>query len=392
MWGKSGGEEMVRRPLTAARVRTEKRPGRYHDGHGLYLQVDPTGARRWGQRIVIRGKRVDLGLGGWPLVALSEAREKAVENQRIARAGGDPRVKGREVPTFSDAAQRVYELNLPAWRNPKHRATWIASLRVYTFPYFGDKLLDAVSGADVMAALTPIWTEKPETAQRVRQRISAVMKWAIANEYRADNPAGEALTAVLPKTSRLRKHLRAIPYTAVPAALKAVHASKATVAVKLSLEFQVLTATRPGEARNSRWSEIDLPSRTWTIPAERMKAEREHRVPLSQRAAGVLAEAQALGEGNLVFPSRTGKQLSDMTHTRLLRKLGIDCVPHGFRSSFRDWAAEQTDAPHAVMEAALAHTVSNSTEAAYFRSDLFDRRRTLMTQWAEYLVENESVS
>ena len=380
---------MVRRPLTVARVRTEKRPGRYHDGHGLYLRVDPSGARRWGQRIVILGKRVDLGLGGWPLVPLAEAREKAVENRRIARAGGDPRVEKRAVPTFSEAAQRVHELNLPTWRNRKHTSAWIASLRAYTFPYFGDKPLDAVSGADVMAALTPIWTEKPETGHRVRQRIGAVMKWAIANEYRANNPAGEALTAVLPKTSRLKKHLKALPYTAVPAALKAVRRSKATVAAKLSLEFQVLTAARPGEARNARWSEMDMDARTWIIPAERMKAEREHRVPLSQRATEILAQGQALGDGSLVFPSRTGKPLSDMTHTKLLKTLGMDCVPHGFRSSFRDWAAEQTNAPHAVMEAALAHMVGNSTEAAYFRSDLFDRRRILMTQWAEYLRETE---
>ena len=377
---------MTWRPLTAARVRTEKRPGRYHDGHGLYLQVDRSGARRWGQRIVMHGKRVDLGLGGYPLVSLTEAREKALENRRIARSGGDPRTEKRDVPTFVEAAQRVHELNRPTWRNARHTSAWMATLRTYAFPHIGDMSIDAISGADILDVLTPMWTEKPETARRVRQRTSTVMKWAIANEYRLDNPAGDALATVLPKTSRLKKHLKALHYSAVPNALRAVRASKASEFSKLSLEYQVLTATRPGETRNARWADVDVDARVWTIPAERMKAEREHRVPLSGVALGVLAQAEALqDDSGLVFPSRSGRPLSDMTHLKLLRTLDIDAVPHGFRSSFRDWAAECTDAPHAVMEAALAHVVGNSTEAAYFRSDLFERRRTLMAQWAEYL-------
>ena len=382
-------ENRKARPLTAARVRTEKRPGRYHDGQGLYLQVDPSGARRWLQRVVIRGKRTDLGLGGWPLVSLNAAREKAIENRRLARVGGDPRTAKRDVPTFAEAAAEVIKLNLPTWKNTKHAAQWSSTLRTYVFPHFGSRLVTEVSGSDVMKVLTLIWTAKPETARRVRQRISAVMKWAIANNYRLDNPAGDAIEAVLPKTSRTQAHHTALHYAAVPAAMRAVRAAKVTESSKLSLEFQVLTASRPGEARNAQWSEMDVGSRTWTIPSERMKADREHRVPLSERVMEILAEARNLDDGSgLVFPSRSGRPLSDMTHRKLLRTLGIDCVPHGFRSSFRDWAAEQTDAPHAVMEAALAHVVGNSTEAAYFRSDLFERRRTLMTQWADYLCES----
>ena len=383
-------ENRKSRPLTAARVRTEKRPGRYFDGQGLYLQVDPSGARRWLQRIVIRGKRTDLGLGGWPLVSLAEAREKALENRRIARSGGDPRMEKRDVPTFAEAAAEVIELNRPTWRNAKHAAQWGSTLKTYVFPHFGFRPVDEVSGADVMKALTPIWTSKSETARRVRQRIGAVMKWAIANNYRLDNPAGDAIEAVLPRTSRAQAHHKALHYTAVPAVLRAVRAAKVTESSKLCLEFQVLTASRPGEARNAQWSEVDISARTWTIPSERMKADREHRVPLSTQTMEILAEARSLGDGSdLVFPSRSGRPLSDMTHRKLLRTLYIDCVPHGFRSSFRDWAAEMTDAPHAVMEAALAHVVGNSTEAAYFRSDLFERRRTLMDQWAEYLAESE---
>ena len=378
------------RPLTAARVRTEKRPGRYFDGQGLYLQVDPSGARRWLQRIVIRGKRTDLGLGGWPLVTLAEAREKALENRRIARSGGDPRMEKRDVPTFAEAAAEVIELNRPTWRNAKHAAQWSSTLKTYVFPHFGFRPVDEVSGADVMKALTPIWTSKSETARRVRQRIGAVMKWAIANNYRLDNPAGDSVDAALPKTPRIKVHHKALHYTAVPAALDAVRRSNAATASKLSFELMVLTAARPGEARNAEWGEVDLNTRTWTIPSERMKADREHRVPLSTQTMEILAEARSLDDGSdLVFPSRSGRPLSDMTHRKLLRTLDIDCVPHGFRSSFRDWAAEKTDAPHAVMEAALAHVVGDSTEAAYFRSDLFERRRTLMDQWAEYLAESE---
>ena len=381
-------ENRKARPLTAARVRTEKRSGRYQDGQGLYLQVDPSGARRWLQRIVIRGKRTDLGLGGWPLVSLSAAREKAMENRRIARVGGDPRTEKRDVPTFAEAAAEVIKLNLPTWKNTKHAAQWGSTLRTYVFPHFGSRLVTQVSGSDVMKALTLIWTAKPETARRVRQRISAVMKWAIANNYRLDNPAGDAIEAVLPKTSRTQAHHKALHYAAVPAAMRAVQAAKVTESSKLCLAFQVLTASRPGEARQARWSEVDIGARTWTIPSERMKADREHRVPLSERAMAILADARRLDDGSgLVFPSRSGRPLSDMTHRKLLRTLDIDCVPHGFRSSFRDWAAEKTDAPHAVMEAALAHVVGDSTEAAYFRSDLFERRRTLMDQWAEYLAE-----
>ena len=383
-------ENRKTRPLTAARVRTEKRPGRYHDGQGLYLQVDPSGARRWLQRVVIRGKRTDLGLGGWPLVPLNAAREKAMENRRIARVGGDPRTEKRDVPTFAEATAEVIKLNLPTWKNTKHAAQWGSTLRTYVFPHFGSRLVTEVSGSDVMKALTLIWTAKLETARRVRQRISAVMKWAIANNYRLDNPAGDAIEAVLPKTSRTQAHHAALHYTDVPVALDAIRASTARPATRLALDFAVLTAARSGEVRAARRDEVSLDSRVWTVPAARMKAGREHRVPLSRRALDVLEEARSLDDGpGLIFPGRSGRPLSDMTFTVLLRRLNIPCVPHGFRSSFRDWAAEKTDAPHAVMEAALAHVVGDSTEAAYFRSDLFDRRRALMDQWAEYLAESE---
>ena len=292
------------------------------------------------------------------------------------------------MPTFAESAKRVIALNAPTWKHHKTAVQWGNSLATYVLPQFGRRPVDQVTGEDILGALTPIWTSKPETARRVKRRIGAVLKWAVAQGWRTDNPAGETLSQVLPKTPRFRAHFKAIHYSEVAGALARVRESKASAATRLSFEFMVLTAARGGEVRNMNWGEVDLDAATWTIPAERMKSEREHRVPLSDRTIEILDEARTIDDGSgLVFPSRSGRPLSNMTHLKLLRTLGIDCVPHGFRSSFRDWAAECTDAPHAVMEAALAHVVGNSTEAAYFRSDLFERRRGLMDAWAAYLVQ-----
>ena len=235
--------------------------------------------------------------------------------------------------------------------------------------------------------LLPIWNEKHQTAKRVRQRIGTVMRWAIAQGYRVDNPAGDAIGAALPRPPRVQKHYKALPYAEVAGAIDVIQRSEARVTVKLGFEFLVLTVSRSGEVRGARWAEIDLEGGEWTIPAERMKSRREHRVPLSARAREILAMAKAHApRSELVFPSARGLVLPSFEFAGLLKALGIGAVPHGFRSSFRDWAAERTDAPRAVMEAALAHAVRNRVEAAYARSDLFERRRVLMEQWAEYLA------
>ena len=381
--------------LSAVRVRKEKRPGRYADGQALYLVVDPSGARRWVQRIVIRGKRTDLGIGGWPAVSLAEARETALANRKLAREGGDPRVERRRIkmPTFAEAAERVIALRRPDWRHPKTAEHWQSRLRTHAYPILMRMPIDQISSADVLRVLTPVWTAKSETARHVRGYMRDIFDWAIAHEYRTDNPAGDAVRLGLKRSRRAKIHFKAIHYSAAPAALGAVEASKARTATMLSFVFMVLTAARPGEVREARWEDIDIGIATWTIPAPRMKAEREHRVPLSAKAVKILEEAQKMihnGSG-LVFPSpTTGGPLSDNTHRRMLQGLGVDAVPHGFRSSFRDWAAECTDAPHAVMEAALAHVVPNATVAAYARSDLFNRRRVLMEQWADYLSQSLS--
>ena len=370
--------------LSAAFVRTAE-PGFCCDGHGLNLRVDPSGARQWVQRLVIRRRPRMLGLGGYPLVSLAEARNAAFANRQRARAGGDPLAEkrhGQGVPTVEEAAAEVLEQQRPGWRNAKHARDWPRSLRAYAFPRIGALPVSAVTTADVLAILTPIWHDKPETAGRVRQRVGAVMKWAVAMGYRPDNPAGDALG----RQQAIVQHMRALPHGAVADALATVRASQASVTTKRAFEFLVLTAARSGEVRLATWDEMDLDAGVWTIPAARMKAKRDHRVPLSGRALAILHDVQRLTDGTgLVFRSPREKPLSNMTLSKLIKELGIAAVPHGFRSSFRDWAAERTSTPREVVEAALAHTVQNPTEAAYARSDLFERRRRLMDELAAYL-------
>ena len=376
-----------RNALSAAFVRRVTRPGRYCDGHGLYLDVQPSGTRSWVQRLVIRGRRREMGLGGFPLVSLQEARAEALANRKLARAGGDPRAERRRARnlTFADAAERVWAQMRPGWRNAKYTRDWLSSLARLAFPHMGETPVDELTTADVIETLRPVWHRYPATARRLRQRIDTVMAWAVAMELRPDNPCGR-LGLVLGRQQDLVRHMPALPHAEVAAAVAAVRGAEARPAVKLAFEFLVLTAARSGEAREARWSELDLDDRVWTVPDTRMKGKREHRVPLSPRALAVVDAARSLRNGGpLVFPTSRGKPLKDMALSGLLRELEIGAVPHGFRSSFRDWAAEETDHPREVVEAALAHAVRNPVEAAYARSDLFERRRRLMDDWAAYV-------
>ena len=379
--------------LSAAFVRSVADAGRYCDGQGLYLHVDPSGSRRWIQRLLIRGRKRELGLGGFPLVPLKAARAQALANRRLARSGGDPlaeKRRARTTPTFTDAAARVLEQKQAGWRNPKHALDWPASLERYVFPTIGQRRVSEVTSADVLQILSPIWHEKPETARRVRQRISAVMQWAVAMEFRPDDPC-DRVGVTLGRQRDVVQHMRALPYGEVKTAIETVRSSGATQPAKLAFEFLVLTAARSGEVRGALWSEIDIHRAVWTVPAARMKANRSHQVPLSPSARAVLEAARALeNHSGLLFPSSRSRPLSDMTLSKLLKERGINAVPHGFRSSFRDWAAEQTNHPREVVEAALAHAVKDKVEAAYARSTLFDRRRRLMDEWATYLGLNPS--
>ena len=366
-------------------VRTAK-TGFYNDGHGLNLRVLPSGSRQWVQRLAIRGKACSIGLGGYPLVSLVEARQKALANRQIARAGRDPRIESNGTPTFSEAAAKLIDLHRPGWKSLKHAEQWRSTLQGYVYPRLGETPVRQITSADVLEVLKPIWFDKAETARRVRQRMRAVFNWAIAQGYRSDNPAGETLSLVLPRQNNVKQHMRALPYSEVADAIEAVRESGAYKSVKLAFEFLVLTAARSGEVRLATWVEFD--GDVWTIPGERMKARRPHRVPLSNRAVEILHEARSLADpSGLVFPSPRGRTLSDSTLSKLLREIGLAAVPHGFRSSFRDWAAECTNAPHAVMESALAHVVRDKVEAAYARTDLFEKRRKLMEQWTRYLGE-----
>ena len=376
--------------LSAAFVRSAP-PGRHADGNGLYLFVQPSGTRSWVQRLVIRGRRRELGLGAATLVPLAKAREQALANRMLARSGGDPlsekrRVQG--VPTFAEAAQRVLEQKRGGWRGRWHAQNWWRSMERYAFPRIGSRPVSEVNTADVLEILTPIWHVKAETARAVRQRIRSVIEWAIALDMRSDNPCDRVLPVLGPQND-IVTHRQALPHRDVAAAIETVRAGSAQPAVKLAFEFLVLTATRSGEVRGAQWAEIDTAGRVWILSAQRMKAKRQHRVPLCGRALEVLDAARALGDGSPhVFPMRSGRPISASTLVKTLQNLQIVAVPHGFRSSFRDWAAEKTDHPREVIEAALAHVVQNKVEAAYARSDLFERRRLLMDDWSEYLGRN----
>jgi len=376
--------------LKASFVRNVAAPGQYWDGHGLILRVTAVGTKQWVQRLRIRGKRRELGLGGFPLVTLAQARETALTNRREARAGGDPLSEKRRervaTTTFAEAARRVYEQRRPGWRNVKHAEQWITTLEQFVFPRIGDCGVAEVSTEDVIAVLTPIWHQKPTTAKRVRQRIDVVLTWAVAQGLRPDNPA-DAVKAVLARQPNGSTPQRSLPYNEVENAIAAVQGSNVAPILMLAFEFLVLTAARAGEVRFAAWNEIDLEAATWTVPASRMKAGRAHRVPLSQRALDVLAEARGLRseQSDLVFPSRGGRPLTERCFVQALSRLGIDATAHGFRASFRVWAQERTSFPREVCEAALAHTLKDKAEAAYARSDLFERRRELMERWARYL-------
>ncbi len=376
--------------LTATGIRNLTTPGKYGDGNGLFLVVAATGAKRWVQRITIRGKRCDLGLGSLPSVSLAEARELAARNRKAAVAGGDPLRDKREaaaVLTFEEAAREVHGLHLPTWRNVKHGQDFITSLEMYAFPRIGHIRVSEVAAADVLAVLTPIWTVKHETARRVRQRIGTVLKWAVAKGWRQDNPADAIITA-LPKVPKVQAHRVALPYSEVADFLTELRRSGALPQTRWAIEFLILTAARSLEVRDATWDEVNLGAATWIIPASRMKMKRPHRVPLSPRALEILKEAQDLfgGTGRLFPGAKAGRPLSDVALSKTVKGLGFPVDVHGFRTSFRTWAQEKTTFPREVAESCLAHLVGSEVERAYSRSDLFDKRRRLMGAWAAYVA------
>ena len=373
--------------LTVAKVKSAG-PGRYHDGdHGLMLRVKPSGSRQWLQRIVIQGKRTDLGLGGFPLFTLAEAREQAFQNRRIARRGGDPLADRRKVqaPLFADAVEQVISVLQENWK-PGGRQEQILRrvLETYAMPTLGRKRVDTITAADVLSILGPVWNSKTETAKRIKIYVGSVMKWAMAQGWRTDNPVDAAIVA-LPKPARVVEHMRSLPHAEVSGALDKVKATDAFWSTKAALIFVAHTACRSGEVRGMEWREVDMDAATWTLPAARAKTGREHKVPLSGPVLAILHDAHGMTGGKgLVFPSQRGRAMSDNTLSKLLRDDDIQGTPHGLRSSFRDWCGE-TGQAREVAEACLAHTVGSAVERAYARSDLLARRRVLMDQWSAYL-------
>ena len=385
--------------LTAVQVSKARKPGLLGDGGGLYLQVSDADTKSWLFRFMLAGRARSMGLGALHTVSLAEARSEAARCRKLTREKIDP-IEARKVSrgeaaleaaktiTFAQCAQTYIEAHRAGWKNVKHAQQWENTLTTYAYPVFGSLPVASVDTALVMRCLEPIWKDKAETAGRVRGRVESVVDWATVRGYRiGDNPARWRghLDKLLPARAKVRKveHHAALPYKDVPAFVAALR--KQTGVAAQSLEFTILTATRTSEVLGALWSEINVHERVWTIPAARMKAGAEHRVPLCDRAMKMLKALRTLSSG-YIFPGQRAKQpLSNMAMLMLLKRMQHESLTvHGFRSSFRDWAAEKTNTPHEVCEMALAHTIGNKAEAAYRRGDLFERRRALMAQWQHY--------
>jgi integrase len=384
--------------LSAVAVTQTKKRGYYSDGGGLFLQVGPTGAKSWVFRFRQAGRLREMGLGPLHTVRLAEAREKALDCRKARLEGRDPiearrtermaaRTDAAKAMTFKECAEAYITSHRTGWRNPKHASQWGATLETYVYPHFGALPVAAVDTGLVLKAIEPIWATKPETAGRVRGRIEAILDWAKVRGYRdGENPARWRghLQQLLPARSKVRRveHHAALPYREIGAFMTELRAQEGVAA--RAFEFAILTAARTGEVIGARWDEINMAERLWTIPPERMKGGREHRVPLSNTAIAIIEQMAAIRQSDFVFPgAQPGRSFSNMALLMTLRRMGRgDLTAHGFRSTFRDWAAERTNFPAEVAEMALAHAVGDKVEAAYRRGDLFEKRQRLAEAWA----------
>ena len=375
--------------LTALKVRNLKEPGRYSDGDGLMLEVGKTGRASWTLRVQSNGRRRDIGLGSASLVSLAEAREEAGRIRKAIHAGQDPVAERRnvrhEVPTFRNAALKVHEERKLSWKNGKHQDQWLTTLQTYAFPWLGDRLVSDIEGPAIRNVLAAIWLSKPETARRVRQRIGVVLDWSYSQGFRSSEAPMRSISRGLPRQPKTGRHFEALPFEDMPAFVERLR-HRSSVG-RLALEFLILTAVRSGEVRGACWAEIDLKKNSWTIPAERMKAGKPHVVPLDKAALNVLQRAKdfAVPASGLIFPGQNVKKpMSDMTLLKILRDMDLPFTVHGFRSTFRDWVAEETSYPGEIAETALAHAIPNKVEAAYRRTDFLEKRRALMRDWGAY--------
>jgi integrase len=391
--------------LTALSITRAKTPGYMHDGGGLYLQVAPAGSKSWIFRFSLAGKRREMGLGPYPGVSLAAARQAASSAHSLARAGKDPiaardaerarkRLEDARAITFDQAADQFIAANEPGWRNGRHRGQWRASLATFASPVIGRMPVADIGVPEVMRVLEPLWREKTETGSRVRGRIERVLDWAKVRGYRTrENPAQWRghLDKLLPARRKVQKvkHHAAVAIDDLPA----VYARLADLSsmTALALRFAILTAARAGEVTGARWSEIDMEAKVWTVPSDRIKAGKTHRVPLSREAMAILARVRATATGIFIFPSRVaGRSLSVTSQLKVLKAAGCDATVHGMRASFRDWASERTHHPRDVAEMALAHAIGDKVEAAYRRGDLFERRKLMMEDWARFVLTTPS--
>lgn len=393
------------RRLSEAKIARLKEPGFYADGASLYLKVDAKGSKRWVQRVTLAGgPRIDIGMGSYDPTTIDRVRIEAIANREQAKRGTDPRKVGRSeapaVPTFQELARIVHDIRRKEFENAKHTEQWISTLQTYAFPFIGQMRVDQVAPTDIVRVLSPIWSSKRETASRVKQRMKAVLSYAIEHGYRKDaNPVLDRFSTLAVKRDAGGevRHQPAVHHARIGEALAMItDATRAWTATKLCIEFIVLTGVRSGEARKAVWSEIDIAKKVWAIPAERLKMRRPHRVPLSSRALEILAEARGLSDGTgLLFPSRQGvdKPLSDNTLSKLLRERGVpsiiegqSAVVHGFRATLRMWLADcRPDVPASVAEQVLAHEDRSKVVRAYQRSDLFEQRVALMQDWCDFI-------
>ncbi len=384
--------------LAVSKVNT---PGLHFVGYitGLALQVKGSGAKSWILRCVVGGRRRDMGLGSYPSVGLAQARQKAAEARELIRQGVDPIERQRSALsalkaslasqlTFKETAKAYMSAHETTWKNAKHAQQWRNTLKEYAYPAFGDLLVRDIEKEHVLSALRPIWNSKNETASRLRGRIELVLSYAMQAGYRPEglNPArwkgGLDKLLAAPSKVQKTKHFKALAANEISEFFQKL--AKVEGQGARALEFAILTAARSGEVRGATWSEIDIRGKMWTVPAARMKAGKEHRVPLSNAAIKLL-ESLPLTESDLVFPSPRGGMLSDMTLTGVLRRMKVGVTAHGFRSTFRDWVAESTTFPNEVAEMALAHTISNKSEASYRRGDMFEKRAVMMEEWARFV-------
>ena len=377
-------------------------PGRHGDGNGLYLVVDPSGARRWILRVTVKGQknakgaplRTDFGLGGADVVTLNQARDRALEFRRMARQGLNPRHNTvREIPTFEDMARQVHIDRMPTWKNAKHGQQWINTLRDYAFPKIGRMPINTIGQPEVLMCLSPIWTEKHETARRLAQRIKTVLDVGRSKGFRdSENPVDAIKDAgVLPKIKAKPKHHKAMGWRDVPAFFADLKLRNAMAAK--ALMFTCLTAARTNEVLGMRWTELDFDERLWTCPGERMKTGEQHRVPLTDPMLAILEPLKAMKSDYVFEGQKRHRPLSNMSMLMLLRRMNVEGVTvHGFRSTFRDWAAESVHASREVAELSLAHRVGNDVERAYARSDLLEKRRLLMQDWSDFVVQKTTNS